>query len=217
MVPQQLNPTRINLINLRVRIAKASAGHDILKRKREVLVMEFLGLIKESRDDRQKLYATLSRAYESVMIGEAYAGNLQLEGMAMHVKEISPIAIRVKNVMGVPLPQISGGQRAGQTYSFMSMNAASEDITEGFTKVTDSVIRIAQSEQSIIRLATEIDKTKRRVNALEYSVIPGMRGQAKYISMRLEEMEREMFTALKHVKKRLAKARAASDGDHTAK
>ncbi len=216
-MPQQLNPTRINLINLRVRIAKASAGHDILKRKREVLVMEFLGLIKESRDDRQKLYATLSRAYESVMIGEAYAGNLQLEGMAMHVKEISPIAIRVKNVMGVPLPQISGGQRAGQTYSFMSMNAASEDITEGFTKVTDSVIRIAQSEQSIIRLATEIDKTKRRVNALEYSVIPGMRGQAKYISMRLEEMEREMFTALKHVKKRLAKARAASDGDHTAK
>jgi V/A-type H+-transporting ATPase subunit D len=212
MVPQQLNPTRINLINLRVRIAKASAGHDILKRKREVLVMEFLGLIKESRDDRQKLYATLSRAYESVMIGEAYAGNLQLEGMAMHVKEISPIAIRVKNVMGVPLPQISGGQRAGQTYSFMSMNAASEDITEGFTKVTDSVIRIAQSEQSIIRLATEIDKTKRRVNALEYSVIPGMRGQAKYISMRLEEMEREMFTALKHVKKRLARAKAASDG-----
>ncbi|MCL5412533.1 MAG: V-type ATP synthase subunit D [Candidatus Marsarchaeota archaeon] len=212
MVPQQLNPTRINLINLRVRIAKASTGHDILKRKREVLVMEFLGLIKESRDDRQKLYATLSRAYESVMIGEAYAGNLQLEGMAMHVKEISPIAIRVKNVMGVPLPQISGGQRAGQTYSFMSMNAASEDITEGFTKVTDSVIRIAQSEQSIIRLATEIDKTKRRVNALEYSVIPGMRGQAKYISMRLEEMEREMFTALKHVKKRLARAKAASDG-----
>ncbi len=212
MVPQQLNPTRINLINLRVRIAKASAGHDILKRKREVLVMEFLGLIKESRDDRQKLYATLSRAYESVMIGEAYAGNLQLEGMAMHVKEISPIAIKVKNVMGVPLPQISGGQRAGQTYSFMSMNAASEDITEGFTKVTDSVIRIAQSEQSIIRLATEIDKTKRRVNALEYSVIPGMRGQAKYISMRLEEMEREMFTALKHVKKRLARAKAASDG-----
>ncbi len=211
-MPQQLNPTRINLINLRVRIAKASAGHDILKRKREVLVMEFLGLIKESRDDRQKLYATLSRAYESVMIGEAYAGNLQLEGMAMHVKEISPIAIRVKNVMGVPLPQISGGQRAGQTYSFMSMNAASEDITEGFTKVTDSVIRIAQSEQSIIRLATEIDKTKRRVNALEYSVIPGMRGQAKYISMRLEEMEREMFTALKHVKKRLARAKAASDG-----
>ncbi len=211
-MPQQLNPTRINLINLRVRIAKASAGHDILKRKREVLVMEFLGLIKESRDDRQKLYATLSRAYESVMIGEAYAGNLQLEGMAMHVKEISPIAIKVKNVMGVPLPQISGGQRAGQTYSFMSMNAASEDITEGFTKVTDSVIRIAQSEQSIIRLATEIDKTKRRVNALEYSVIPGMRGQAKYISMRLEEMEREMFTALKHVKKRLARAKAASDG-----
>ncbi|MEM0094791.1 MAG: V-type ATP synthase subunit D [Candidatus Micrarchaeaceae archaeon] len=201
---QNLNPTRMNLINLRRRVAMARKGHSILKRKREVLVIEFLKMLKMSKSDINYLNAIMERAYRGVAIASAYIGNFELEEVAMHVEEAAPIKITVKNIMGVKVPEISrAGEQAAVDYNIISTNVAADDISSDFSNAANVMIDVAQREQGLKRLVMEIDKTKRRVNALEYVVIPSILNQSKYIAMRLEEIDRDMFAALKHVKKRL--------------
>lgn len=203
---QRLNPTRMNLIEVKRRSRTARKGYDILKKKREVLVLEFLKLLKQSGKGREYLYRLLSEAYKSIVISSAYVGNFELEASALHAKEVAPIGIGIKNVMGVKIPEIEKNKsRAEGTDSFLSESVAVEDIRETFSDAINAILDVAQQEQGLKRLVTEIEKTKRRVNALDYVVIPGYNSQARYISMRLEEIERDMFSALKHVKKKLSK------------
>lgn len=206
-----INPTRINLIITKRKTTIAGRGHEILKRKREVLVIEFMKLIRESRKDRSYLYSILQPAYRTVTIASTYVGTFELEEVAMHMKEIKPIGLTVKNVMGVKVPFIiMGSGQESSTYRLLSTSVAVDDIRDSFTEVVNTMIAVAQREQGLRRLVLEIEKTKRRVNALEYVVIPGLKHTSKYIAMRLDEMDRDMFSALKHVKKRIAKAEAAT-------
>ncbi|MDE1834462.1 MAG: V-type ATP synthase subunit D [Candidatus Micrarchaeota archaeon] len=205
-----INPTRMNLIQLRRRIVVARKGYDILKRKREVLVIEFMKMLKQSKESRALLNELIQQSYKTVTIASTYVGNFELEDVAMHMKEAEPIQIRIKNIMGVRIPLINRMQRApSMSYSVLPSSLAVDDISDSFVKVTNSIIDVAQREQGLKRLVIEIDKTKRRVNALDYRVIPRMRAQSKYIRMRLEEMDRDTFSALKHVKKKLATAHEA--------
>ncbi len=206
------NPTRMNLINLRRSVSLARRGHDILKRKREVLVIEFLKLLQESKADRSSLFAMLQDAYKSVAIASTYVGNYQLETIASHITEVSPIKITLKNIMGVRVPEIEKTGKESinlleRGYSLITTSTAVDDVSDSFQKVENTVIEIAKREQGLKRIVIEIDKTKRRVNALEYVLIPSLQAQARYITMRLDEMDRDMFSALKHVKKKLAKAK----------
>ncbi len=200
-----INPTRMNLINLKRRINVARKGHSILKRKREILVIEFLKMLKQSKQSRAMLNDLMQQSYKSVTIASAYVGNFELQEMALHKEPATPIRIRIKNIMGVRIPEVERVQRLPKmSYSIMPGSLAVDDISDSFTRATNSIIDVAQREQGLKRLVVEIDKTKRRVNALDYRIIPGMKGQSKYIRMRLEEMDRDMFSALKHVKKKLA-------------
>lgn len=203
------NPTRINLINTRKRIGIAKKGYNILKRKREVLVIEFLKLLKESKESRNVLNEMVRQAYVMVTTASTYVGNFELEEVALYMKEAEPVKITIKNIMGVRIPVISRAQANGKQLSFLSSSLAVDDLNDTFTRVTDSIIEVAQREQGLKRLVLEIDKTKRRVNALDYRVIPGLVKQSRYIRMRLEEIDRDTFSALKHVKKKLEKAAAA--------
>jgi V/A-type H+-transporting ATPase subunit D len=204
----QINPTRINLINLRKSAVQARKGYDILKKKREVLVMEFLKLLKQSKTGRSKLYAILSDAYERVKIANVYVGNFELEEMAMQINKRNPIGMRIKNIMGVKIPEIEKAEAETLPYNLLSTNAAVDDVNSAFTEVINSIIDVAQMEQGLKKLVMEIDKTKRRVNALDYVVIPRMKAQEKYIAMRLEELDRDTFSALKHTKKKLERENA---------
>ena len=202
-----INPTRLNLINLKKRIVVARKGYGILKRKREVLVIEFLKLLKQSKESRSALNDIVQQSYKTVTIASTYVGNFELEDVAMHMKEAEPVRIRIKNIMGVRIPEISRTAVPSDiSFSILPSSLAIDDINGTFTRATNSIIDVAQREQGLKRLIIEIDKTKRRVNALDYRIIPGMVGQSKYIQMRLEEIDRDMFSALKHVKKRLQTA-----------
>jgi V/A-type H+-transporting ATPase subunit D len=205
-----INPTRINLINLRRRIVIAKKGHDILKRKREILVIEFLKLLKQSKESRNALNDMMQQSYKMVTTASTYIGNFDLENVAQYMVEAEPVKIKVRNIMGVKIPQISRlPEKQSLTFSLIPSSLAVDDIRDTFSRATNAIIDIAQREQGLKRLVIEIDKTKRRVNALDYRVIPGMLAQSKYIRMRLEEIDRDTFSALKHVKKKLAdKARA---------
>lgn len=203
---ERITPTRMNLITTRRRAVMARRGYGILKKKREVLVLEFLKLLKSAGKDRDYMYEVLQRAYKTLGIAYAYVGNFELEEAANHVKEIEPIGVSVRNIMGVKVPEVEKGKKhAEELVGMLSTSVAVDDINSSFSEAVDSIIDAAQREQGLKRIVLEVEKTKRRVNALDYIVIPRFKAQAKYISGRLEEIDRDTFSALKHVKKRLAK------------
>ena len=206
----QVNPTRINLINTRKAKVLANKGHDLLKRKREVLVIEFLKLLKESTNDRDYVQQLLQEAYKSLAKASTFVGDFELNSVANYVNEPSKIGIEQKNIMGVKIPEIARGTENSaiedRGYSLVSTSVAVDDVNESFNEVINSVIDLAKREQGLKRLVLEIEKVKRRVNALEYKLIPDLQKRSKYISMRLDEIDRDSFSALKHVKKRLERA-----------
>ncbi len=193
----------MNLINLKKGVKLASKGHDLLKRKREALVIEFFKMLQQSQSDRDKLDEVLSAAYKTTAIASTFVGDFQLEQASIYVPDQSGVSVGVKNVMGVRIPEISG-QVQQQGYANLQTSIAVSDVGDAFSNVKDMIIDISKREQGLRRLITEIDKVKRRVNALEYILLPNLNKQAAYISFRLDEMDRDMFSALKHVKKRLA-------------
>ncbi len=203
----RINPTRINLINLKKRVVVARKGHGILKRKREILVLEFLKVLRQSSESRSKLNEMIQESYKMVETASTYVGNFELQAVAMRMGETNPVGMSVKNIMGVRIPEIEREQSSSMASQLLfSSSLAVDDLNETFTQATNSIIDVAQREQGLKRLVLEIDKTKRRVNALDYKVIPGMIAQQRYIRMRLEEIDRDTFSALKHVKKKLAKS-----------
>jgi V/A-type H+-transporting ATPase subunit D len=205
-----ISPTRINLITTRRRIVMAKKGHNVLKRKREVLVLEFLRLLKQSRQDRSYLNTLMGNAYKSITIASAYVGDFELESASVHVPEVESIEIRLKGVMGVKIPEIIREENIGRSnYSLMASSIAVDDINESFAKALDTVVDVAQRELGLRRLVLEIEKAKRRVNALEYRLMPELARRSKYISVRLDEIDRDSFAALKHVKRRISKAAEA--------
>ena len=185
----------------------AQRGYSLLKRKREVLVMEFLKLLKESTNDRNYLNEMLQRAYKNLAVASAYAGDFELEQVANYAKEPNPVVIAQKNIMGVKIPEIERSKEEigilERGYGLLSTSTAIDDVAESFNDVLNTVVDVAKREQGIKRLVIEIDKVKRRVNALEYIVVPNLNKRKKYIAMRLEEIDRDMFSGLKHVKKKL--------------
>lgn len=201
----RISPTRMNLISLRRRVVTVRKGHDILNMKRTVLVVEFMKLLKQSRESRAYLSTLLQDAYKTTVIASTYVGNFELEELSYYVKEAEPISITVKNIMGVKIPEIGRGPKIRSQLP-ITASLAADDINESFGDALAAMVDVAEREQGLVRLVLEIEKTKRRVNALKYVVIPNMRRDASYISMRLGEMDRDMFSALKHVKKKLAQA-----------
>lgn len=209
----QTNPTRINLINTRKSMVIAKKGYSVLKRKREVLVIEFLRLLKDSTHDKGYVMGKLSHAYKSLALALAYAGDFELGYASEYVNEPKPIAIEMKDIMGVKVPEIehisSGGSILSRGYSIVSTSSAVDDVNESFSEVLNAMIDLAKREQGLKRLVLEIEKVKRRVNALDYILIPTLNRRARYISMRLDEMDRDTFSGLKHIKRKLQKKNAS--------
>lgn len=198
------NPTRMNLINLKKGVKLAQKGHDLLKKKREALVLEFFKMLQQSKSDRDHLQEVLNAAYRTTAIASTFVGDFELEQASIYVPDEGGVNVGVKNVMGVRIPEISqvGGQ---QGYTNLQTSIAVSDVGDAFNSVREMIIEIAKREQGLRRLILEIDKVKRRVNALEYILLPNLKKQSHYISFRLDEMDRDTFSALKHVKKKLAK------------
>ena len=195
----------MNLINLKNNIKLAKKGHEILKRKQEILVIEFLKLIKESKNNRSFLSEILQQAYKTGIISSAYIGNFELEETAFYAKERRPIKLNIKNIMGVKIPEIEKQTNETLEFNLFSTSSAVDDLKDSYSKLEDVIIDVAKREQNIKKLAIEIDKTKRRVNTLNQILIPRLKSQSKYISITLEEMERDSFVSLKYFKDHIKK------------
>ncbi len=207
-IEEAVKPTRMELLNTKNKIKLAEKGHRLLKQKRDVLILEFFAILEKAKDLRGNLNTQMAGAYRSLAVAEAYHGIFEVENAAMAVSKASNVEISVKNVMGVRVPDIRGRYVTKTAfergYGIVGTSAKIDEAAGSFEESLATVIELAKTENALKKLLREIEKTKRRVNALEYIVMPRLRRQSKYISMRLDEMERETFFTLKMIKKRLA-------------
>jgi V/A-type H+-transporting ATPase subunit D len=205
MPSMEIRPTRIELIKLRRRIKLSKRGLDLLKMKRSALVMEFLKLAAEIRGLRENLRKDVEGALNSMVNAEIASGMMTIERIAYMSGE-SNVGIKPKNVMGVRIPVLNIDYEKAvlsEQYRALSVPIPVDEAISKFEKLFKSLINVAEKENSMRRLLHEIDRTKRRSNAIENILIPNLNAQAKYIRMRLDEMERDTFTTLKIVKKKI--------------
>lgn len=200
-----ISPTRMELLEINKKIKLAKKGHKLLKEKRDSLVSEFFGVIDQVKGSRKGLYETMNHAYIDLIQAEALMGSRSVESVASIVPEKGSIKMSTRNVMGVQIPKMTVSENSADPemiYASVYASSKLSDASENFNKAYDEIVKLAETEETIRRLGEEIKKTKRRVNSLEYIMIPRLTNTRKYILSRLEEMERESFFSLKMVKKK---------------
>ncbi|HIH19240.1 TPA: V-type ATP synthase subunit D [Candidatus Micrarchaeota archaeon] len=207
------NPTRMELLKAKTRVKLARKGHKLLKQKRDALIMEFFKILGKAQDLRSELNSQMKKAYTALAVAQAYQGMQEIEAASLSVKRVPGVKVDVRNIMGVKIPSLESSQvekpLLSRGYSVVGTSAKIDEVAEAFEKATDLVFKLSQTENAIRRLILEIEKTKRRVNSLEFVMIPRLETQAKMISFRLEEMERDSFVMLKTIKRKLEKAEAS--------
>ena len=198
-----IKPTRSELLKLKKQIKLAKSGYSLLKKKRDGLILEFFEILKKARTLRQELVEEYKVALGKINIARTIEGDLRIKSIAMAIKDIPDVKLTAKNVMGVKVPKIESSeikkafmQRGYGVYSSSSIDEAAA----AYEKVVEKIILAAEVETSMRKLLIEIEKTKRRVNALEFVVIPRLDKIKSFIQLRLEEMERENIFRMKRIK-----------------
>ena len=201
-----IKPTRSELIKLKKRIKLAQSGYGLLKKKRDGLILEFFKILKEAKRLRSQVTEHYRGALEKIQTARIIESDVTLESLSLAVKERPQVQLGQANIMGVVVPRVSStAAQKGifqRGYSIASSSAVIDEAAESFEGVVLDIIRAAETETTMKRILAEIDKTKRRVNALEFEVIPRMKRAKDFITLRLEEMERENVFRLKRIKKK---------------
>jgi len=202
-----VKPTRSELIQLKNRIKLSERGHKLLKMKRDGLILEFFKILNEARNVRTELDASYERSKEKINLASAVNGIIEVRSTAFTAKESPEISLSGKNIMGVVVPKISStGVRKPmyeRGYGIIGTNSYIDEAADSYEVLVEKIIAAAELETAMKRLLDEIEKTKRRVNALEFKIIPELIAAMKYIRFMLEEMERENTFRLKRVKARM--------------
>jgi V/A-type H+/Na+-transporting ATPase subunit D len=187
------------------RIATSRKGLKLLKLKRSALILEFFSLSKKVANLRSGLQAKLVKGYDGIHSTEMFVGELRLEYESMRIPRIHELTLKSKNIMGVRIPELMSevSGHAGQEY-LLEVPPSINQTIRAFQDVHQIVLDIAESETALRKLLLEIEKTKRRSNAIENVLIPRLQANARYIKFRFDEMERESFTKLKMVKRKMA-------------
>ncbi|TLY03364.1 MAG: V-type ATP synthase subunit D [Thaumarchaeota archaeon] len=205
-MPSAINikPTRLEYIRTKRRIIIAKKGLKLLKLKRQALILEFFNTSKSAASLRSVLQAELVKGYQSIRMAEMLAGSMRLENEAMKIPQLSKLQITPKNVMGVRIPKIDGGQgNQALTEHLLELPPSINEAIKAFQNVHKMVLDVAEKETTLRKLLLEIEKTKRKSNAIENVFIPRLQAAIKFIIFRLDEMERDTFIMLKTVKRKM--------------
>ena len=209
MAKLKVNPTRMALSELKLRLVTAKRGHKLLKDKQDELMRQFINLIKENKKLRMEVEKELSESFKSFLLASATMSPLFLESAVSFPKEKLSVDIKSKNIMSVNVPEMKFVKEEMEgsifPYGFVQTSAELDDTVIKLQKVLDNLLSLAEIEKSCQLMADEIEKTRRRVNALEYSTIPNLEETVKDIRMKLDENERATITRLMKVKQMLEK------------
>ena len=196
-----VNPNRMELIRLKKRLIVAKRGYKLLKDKRDALIQVFVRLAKESNMAREELEEKLLKCYAIFSNTSSLMSKLALEETLMFPKAKSKAEVSFKNVMSVNVPQYKL-KCEGRYYSYGLVDTTAEldSALKKYHEILPLMLRVAELDKSITLLANEIEKTRRRVNALEYVIIPDLEETIKFITMKLDEMARSSTSAIMRIK-----------------
>ena len=184
----------------------AKKGLNILKLKRQALILEFFGISKEAVALRSELRTMLLEGYETIRLAEMLAGALRLENGAMKIPKLQRLQIIPKNVMGVQIPHLEGSKGMGDfPEMFLELPTSIHESIRTFRQIHQMVLDVTEKETALRKILYEIERTKRRSNAIENMLIPRLEAVVKYIKLRFDEIERDTFIMLKTVKRNLEK------------
>ncbi|MBP8613966.1 MAG: V-type ATP synthase subunit D [Firmicutes bacterium] len=209
-MPIRANATRQELTRLKGRLDMAKRGHTLLKDKRDQLMKEFLAIVHESQRLRIELEEKLADAYRSFSLARAVLSPSVLEEALMVAGGAEEVSISYRNIMNVSVPEMEIVHGTYEevaevpgfypNYGLAVTSSDLDDAIEEFHGILPLLVRLSTVERTIHLLADEIEKTRRRVNALEYVLIPELEEAVKSVEMRLEEMERENVSRLMRIK-----------------
>jgi len=213
MPGRNIAPTKTNLLKLKQELEFARLGYDLLDQKRNILISELLNLVEQTIDYQEKVEAALAEAYSSYRSAALAMGKRTTVSIASAVNIHSVIKIGSRRIMGVSLPQVETSYEEHPPYFSPRETSFWIDISiDRFKTALQLMGRLAELKVSIMRLANEVKKTIRKVNALEKIAIPDMRETVSFIQSRLEENERDMIILMKMVKNRLERRKGTNNG-----
>ncbi len=195
--------TRMALLATKKKIRLATKGHKLLKEKRDALIGEFFAIIDKLKALRQQVDEDAAHAYKALILAQALNGAPEVRRAAATTPDHGAIRQDSRTIMGVHVPVFTLPEQRIAGYSQLSTSTELDEAARRFQELLRSLVAVAELEATIHRLAAEIKKTKRKVNALERILIPRLEDERSYITMRLEEMERENFGRLKVIKSKL--------------
>ena len=199
-----IKPTRSELINLKRRIKQTQNGYKLLKMKRDGLFHEFRTLLSEMISAKEELLGTYQLALQRINLASAVEGGLAVKSAALASSTHPEVNVQRRNIMGVVVPSVEGKNlRVDMEKRGIGLIGSSpyiDEAADSYGKLIEKIVNAAEMEATLKRLLSEIESTKRRVNALEFKVIPEMEVSRDFIQLRLEEMEREETFRLKRFK-----------------
>lgn len=203
MVRLNVKPTRMELNNLKERLKTAERGHKLLKDKRDELMRRFISLIRENNQLRKEVESYLIDNLKSFAVAKSLKNSQMVEELfSIPSKEIE-LFVEKENIMSVTVPRMHmniTSQNENSGYSYLSSNSEMDDVFATMNSLIDKLLRLAEVEKTCQLMADEIEKTRRRVNGLEYSIIPNLSETIHYIELKLEEAERANLVRIMKVK-----------------
>lgn len=199
-------PTKSNLIKAKSSLDLSKKGYELLDKKRNVLIKEMMEYADKARSIQVEINDIMTKAYDALSKANITLGVKNVEDMSYSVPSSEHFEVLMKSVMGVDIPVVRYEKdEIRPTYGFYNTNAALDEAREKFTLARYKIYELAEIENSVFKLAREIQKTQKRTNALQHIQIPRYREQVKYIQDVLEEKEREDFFRLKKLKSKSTK------------
>ncbi|CAD7768345.1 V-type ATP synthase subunit D [Candidatus Methanoperedenaceae archaeon GB37] len=203
-IKDTIKPTRSELIGLKKKIKLSESGHKLLKMKRDGLIIEMFEILEKAKDVRSELERDYAVAQEKLNIAKTIEGTVAVNSTAFSLMDTPKIELESKNVMGVVVPKIeSTSVKKSITergYGIIGTSSRIDEAADAYESLVEKIILAAEIETTMKRLLDDIEKTKRRVNALEFKLIPELYEALAFITLRLEEMEREEIFRLKKIK-----------------
>ena len=211
---EEVRPTRAELLERKQQITLAQQGMDLLKQKRDALLIEFMSVMDETLRLSESLQKSVGEAQYALAVSKAVDGNVAVRSAALATAGEVRVEMAGTKIMGVAVPVVTKGESPLRTsftrgYAVTGISSRVDESAEKFEKILDVIIEYADIETRLKRLGEEINKTNRRVNALEQVTIPALHEQVSYISQTLDERAREDLFRLKKVKKKIEKKKAA--------
>ncbi|MDF2586273.1 MAG: V-type synthase subunit [Anaerocolumna sp.] len=205
MAKAHVNPTRMELTRLKKKLVTAVRGHKLLKDKRDELMRQFLDLVRENKVLREKVEAGITAANKNFVLARAGMADEVLNVALMAPRQEVYLNANTRNVMSVDIPKFEYQTKTPDandiySYGFAFTSSDLDDAVKSLQDILPDMLRLAECEKACQLMASEIEKTRRRVNALEHVMIPEMQSSIKYIKMKLDENERSTQIRLMKVK-----------------